>query len=83
MSEGNVKRKNVGVMDFAVVVREAAINGTGIDGIVEATGLKRTTVSTKLNSLRKTVGKENVPSFKKNGKKKTDAAAVLAILQGK
>lgn len=82
MSEGKV-RKNVNIMDFAAVVRDAAKNGTGIDGIVEATGLKRTTVSTKLNSLRKTVGKENVPSFKKNGKKKTDAAAVLAILQGK
>ncbi len=83
MSEGTVKRKHVKTMDFAAVVREANINGTGIDGIVEATGLKRNTVSTKLNGLRKLVGKENVPSFKSGGKKKLDPAAVLTVLQGK
>lgn len=78
MSEGNV-RKNVNVMDFAAVVRDS----NSIDEIEAATGLKRTTISTKLNSLRKLVGKENVKSFKSSGKKKTDASAVLAVLQGK
>jgi hypothetical protein len=77
MSEGKV-RKNVSVMDFAAVVRDA----NSIDEIEAATGLKRTTISSKLNSLRKLVGKENVKSFKSGGKKKTDPAAVLAILQG-
>lgn len=78
MSDGNVKRKNVSVLDFAAVVRDS----NSIDEIVAATGLKKTTISTKLNSLRKLVGKSAVKSFKGSGKKKTDPAAVLAILQG-
>lgn len=78
MSDGNAKRKNVGVLEFAAVVRDS----NSIDEIAAATGLKRTTISTKLNSLRKLVGKNQVKSFKSGGKKKTDPAAVLAILQG-
>lgn len=78
MSEGST-RKNVSVKDFAKIVH----NSKSIDEIVSASGLKRTTVSTKLNSLRKLVGKENVPSYKSGGKKKSDPAEVLAILQGK
>jgi hypothetical protein len=81
MAEGEVK-KQVSAVEFAKIVHQASVENTGIDGIVAATGLKRTTVSTKLNGLRKDFGKENVPSFKGKGRKRTDKDAVLAALRG-
>ncbi len=85
MAEGEVVtevKKRVSAVEFAKAVREADVNKTGINGIVAATGLKRGTVSTRLNGLRKEVGKENVPSFRQKGQKRTDKAAVLAALRG-
>ncbi len=77
MSDGSTKKKNVNVKVFAKIVRESST----IDEIEAATGLKRNTISTKLNSLRKLVGKENVKSFKTAGKPRTSKEEILAILQ--
>lgn len=88
MSEGQVKeevqeRQRFTDEQFAKIVRENASNGSGIDGIVKATGLQRSSVNTRLANLRKLVGKENVPSFQGGRRKKNvNKDELIAILQG-
>jgi len=77
MAEGEV-RKNVNAVEFAKAVRESDT----IEQIMAVTGLKRTTVSTKLTGLRKLVGAENVKSFKRKGQVRINKDAVLAALRG-
>lgn len=81
MSEAEVKVR-VSDEDFARFVREAANDGTGIDGIAAKTGLKRNSVNTRLANLRKLVGKENVPSFQGGPRKEKNKDRLVAILKG-
>jgi hypothetical protein len=68
MNQETTKRtrhSNVPVEDFAKLVRQAADLNEGPNWISEQTGLKLNSVHTRLNLLRKEVGKENVPVFNK------------------
>ena len=79
----SVRNEQVELETFAKAVRESKDDGSGIDGIVEKTGLKRGSVNSRLNKLRQLFGKENVPSFQGGGGRKISnerKQKVLAIL---
>ena len=83
MAEGEIKRSaTVPRKAFALAVAAAKQDGSGIKGISARTGLKESSVNTRLANLRKQIGAENVPTFQGGGNRFTDEekAEVIAIL---
>lgn len=84
--EGKIKRSpNVARPVFCDAVFKSHEDGTGIDGIAEKTGLAKSSVNTRLANLKKQVGAENVPSFKRKGGNTisdSEKETMIAILKG-
>ncbi len=74
------KRKMVPRSVFVQAVLDAKLNGTGIEGIVAATGLQKSSVHTRLSNLREQIGKENVPNFQSGGGNKVSEAEKQAMI---
>lgn len=74
------KRSVVSAEDFVKAVLKAAAEGTGHAGISKLTGIKQTSVATRLSNLRK--AGVNLPNFPRGGGggRKLDVAALNALI---
>ena len=50
---GAKKRVNISAVDFVKAVMESVADGTGYNGVSEKTGMKQTSVATRISNLRK------------------------------
>jgi len=77
------RTSNVSANDFAAAVKQVADAGGSHQDIADLTGLKASSVATKLSGWRKR-GVPNVPNFKRGGGggRKLDVDAISAIFAG-
>ena len=76
------EKSNVSAEVFVKAVLEAAANGTGHDGVSKATGIKRSSVATRMSNLRKAgVKLPNFPRGGGGGGKKLNVDALNALIE--
>lgn len=74
-------KANVSAETFVKAVLAAAADGTGHEGVAKATGIKRSSVATRMSNLRKAGVK--LPSFPRGGGgggKKLDVSKLNALI---